>query len=195
MLGDTLNLHKLLSAIICLICLNLKLIEGIVVEISQLQKAPIWCKIALSRALVRPAPLSSALAKPKFFSVIHRAARLSAAPQLSRQTSTSPIYSVLHHPLSLSTTNAHCAAAPLHPSLHLRLSFYTQRPCSSNSSPAPPLAAPFQVASRAPRLFVQQHPAQLLFSSAYGKDGVTRPRLVWIHCPDIGGEMARKQKC
>jgi protein-L-isoaspartate O-methyltransferase len=48
------------------------------------------------------------------------------------------------------------------------------------------------VASRAPRLFVQQHPAQLLFNSAYGKDGVTRPRLVWIHCPDINGEPARK---
>jgi hypothetical protein len=88
-----------------------------------------------------------------------------------------------------------CAAAPLHPSLSLRLSFHTQRPCSSNSSPAPPLAAPFQAASRVPRLSVQQHPAQLSFSSAYGKEGVTRPRLVWIHCPDTNGEPARKQEC
>ena len=118
---------------------------------------------------------------------------LPAAPQLAAlgQTSHSPIYSVLHHH-PLSTANTHCAAAPPQPSLHLRLSFYTQRSCSSNSSPAPPLAVPFQVASRAPRLFVQQHPAQLLFSSAYGKDGVTRPRLVWIHCPDNNGKPARK---
>ena len=62
MLGDTLNSHKLLSATICLICLNLELIEGIVVEISQLQKAPIWCKIALDRTPVWTALPSPALA-------------------------------------------------------------------------------------------------------------------------------------
>jgi hypothetical protein len=61
MLGDTLNSHKLLSATICLICFNLKLIEVIVVDISQLQKAPIWCKIALDRAPVWTTPPSPAL--------------------------------------------------------------------------------------------------------------------------------------
>jgi hypothetical protein len=35
--------------------------EGIVVEISQLQKAPIWCKIALDRTPVWTTPPSPAL--------------------------------------------------------------------------------------------------------------------------------------
>jgi hypothetical protein len=82
-----------------------------------------------------------------------------------------------HHPLC-ATTLIPCAAAPLHPSPPLRLSLYILRPCSSSSSPARPLAAPFLPASRVPRLFVQQHPAQLSCSSAYGKDEATRPRLV-----------------